>query len=73
MRKMQPALRRMGRHDKSLATLAQQLGNQRIFPHREAVAIRHAVGVIIGMVDDRQGHGFRSEPVRAIVKRSGEP
>ncbi|GGB74445.1 hypothetical protein GCM10011503_23940 [Henriciella pelagia] len=70
MGKVEPAFRRMGRDNKRLALLTQQIGHERIFAHGETMAIRHAGGVIIGMVDKGQGHHPASAPAGPIVKPS---
>ena len=69
MGKVQPAFWRMGRDNKSLTLLAQEIRHERVFAHRETMAVRHAGGVIIGMVDKGQGHHPASAPAGLIVKQ----
>ena len=73
MGKVEPALRGVLRLRHRLAAGPQQLSHKRVFAHRETVPVRHAVGVIVGVMDDRQAHPFRSALTAPIVKRRPGP
>ena len=60
MGQMQPVFGRGLRLNETMARLAQQLGHERIFAHRETMVIRDRFRVIINMVNDGQGHTGRN-------------
>ena len=60
MGQMQPVLRRRFRQDELMPRLPQQLGHERIFAHREAMVIGNRLRVVIGMVNNGQGHQGRN-------------
>ena len=60
MRELQPVLARRFRLDEGVPRIAQQISHKRIFAHREAMVIGDGFRVVIGVMDNRQGHQGRN-------------
>lgn len=64
---LEPAFRRMDRREESVAVCPQHFGDQRVFPHWEAMAVCHGMGVIIRMMDE-QRHDVSGSGLKARVQ-----